>query len=124
MTSRDAESQPPTTIFEFEGCVWFNGSGFDALPDSEPEWPSVELGSGDEGFCELWLGQAEAISAGASERSKRVVLRFVMNELIKQAVEDFCASFECWRTDADVAMTHALVRKLESWLVGFTHNQL
>jgi hypothetical protein len=124
MTSRDAESQSPTTIFEFEGCVWFNGSGFDALPDSEPEWPSVELGSGDEGFCELWLGQAESICAGASERSKRVVLRFVMNELIKQAVEDFCEGFECWRTNADVATTHELVRTLEKWLTGISQNEV
>ncbi len=90
----------------------------------ETEWPSVELGSGDEGFCELWLGQAEAICAGASQRSRRVMLRFVMDELIKQAVEDFCESFERWRTDADIATTHELVRRLEKWLTGISHNQL
>ena len=85
---------------------------------------SVELGSGDESFCELWLGQAEAICAGASRRSRRVMLRFVMNELIKQAVEDFCESYELWRTDADAATTRALARRLELWLNGISHNQM
>jgi hypothetical protein len=123
MTSRntDLPSQSPTTIFEFEGCVWFNGERTE-IGALEEEWPSVEIGSSDEGFCELWLGQVEAICAGASRRSRRVMLRFVMNELIKQAVEEFCATFESWRTDADMATTHELVRRLERWLTGISHN--
>jgi hypothetical protein len=122
MTSRDAAGQLPTTIFEFAGCVWFNGNGPE-MGALEAEWPSVELGSGDDGFCELWLGQVEAICAGASQRSRRGMLRFVMNELIKQAVEEFCATFGSWRTDADMATTHELVRRLEKWLTGISHNK-
>jgi len=60
------ESQRPTTIFGFEGCVWFNGNGSDAIPESEPEWPAVEILYGGETFCEVWLGQAENACAGAS----------------------------------------------------------
>jgi len=118
----DAPSQPPTAIFEFAGCVWFNGEGPD-IGALEREWPSVEIGSGDESFCELWLGQVEAICAGTSRKSRRVMLRFVMTELIKQAVEEFCATFESWRTDADSATTHELVRRLEKWLTGISHNK-
>ena len=54
-----------------------------------------EISSGEESFCELWLGRVESICAGASQRSRRVILRFVMNELVKQAVEYFCQNFEC-----------------------------
>ena len=119
----DAPSQSPTTIFEFARCFWFNGSGPD-IGALKQEWPSVEIGSGDASFCELWLGQAESICAGASPRSRRLMLRFVMNELIKQAVEDFCGGYQGWRTNADVATTHELVRKLERWLTGISHNQV
>ena len=122
MTSRAAAGQPPTTIIEFAGCIWFNGERPE-IGALEQEWSSVEIGSGDEGFCELWLGQVEAICAGASRRSRRVMLRFVMNELIKQAVEDFCESFKCWRTNADTATTHELVRRLERWLTALSHDQ-
>jgi hypothetical protein len=93
----DEPSQSATTIFEFAGCVWFNGDGLE-IGGLEQEWPSVEIGSGDESFCELWLGQVEVMCAGASRRSRRVMLRFVMSELIKQSVEEFCATFESWRT--------------------------
>ncbi len=45
-----------------------------------------------------------------------------MNELIERAVENFCETFEAWRTDADVATTHELVRRLEKWLTGISYN--
>jgi hypothetical protein len=118
----DQPNHPLTTVMEFAGCVWFDGSG--EISDSEPEWPSVEIGNGDESFCEVWLGQAERICAGASQRSRRVMLRFVMNELIKRAVEDFLENFETWRTDAEPATTHALVRRLEHWLTRISWNEL
>jgi len=114
----------PTTIFEFEGCVWFNGSDFEAIPESEPEWPSVEILYGNESFAELWLGQAESACAGASRRSRRVMLRFLMNELVKQAVAEFVEGYQDWRTDADVATTHELVRRLELWLTDLCQNEL
>jgi hypothetical protein len=111
-------------IFEFEGCVWFNGSDFEAIPESEPEWPSVEILYGNESFAELWLGQAESACAGASRRSRRVMLRFLLNELVKQAVAEFVESYQTWRTDADVATTHDLVRRLELWLTDICQQEL
>ena len=117
-----SEGHRPTVVFEFEGCVWFNGS--DAIPGAEPEWPSVEICNGDESFAELWLGQAEKVCAGGSRRSRRVMLRFVLGEIVKQAVAEFVESYPTWRTDADIAMTHQLVRRLELWLTDLCHHQL
>ena len=119
----DEPNRPPTVIFEYAGRVWVNGDGPE-IGALEQEWPSVEIGSGEDSFCGLWLGQVEAICAGASERSRRVMLRFVMNELIKLTIEDFCETFENWRTDADTATTHELVRRLERWLTGISHDQV
>ena len=105
----------PPTIFEFEGFVWCNGevNDIDALMD---ELPAVELGSGDAAFCEVWLGEMAALSEGCTARSRRVLVRFVLNQLIHEAVEEFCGTFGQWETDADPETTHQLVRRLERWL--------
>ena len=116
--------QLPTAILVFEGCVWFNGSGSEAIPDAEPEWPSVEICNGEDAFCELWLGNAENACAGASPRSRRVMLKFLLNELVKQAVAEFLESYPSWRTDADKETTHQLVRKLEEWLTDLCQQTL
>jgi hypothetical protein len=115
---------PATTIFEFKGFAWLNGSEGGDIGALKRESPAVELGSGDDAFCEVWLGQMAAICTGCSERSRRVMVRFVLNELIKLAVADFCDHFEDWHTDADDVTTHELVRHLERWLTGVARNQL
>jgi hypothetical protein len=112
------------TIFEFERCTWFNGGEGVDIGALKRELPAVELGSGDDCLCAMWLGQMGAMCAGASERSRRVMVKFVLNEMIKQAVAEFCDNFEDWRTDADDVTTHELVRQLESWLTGIVHNQV
>ncbi len=40
----------------------------------------------------------ESMCAGASQRSRRVILRFLMDELIERGVEDFYETFESRRT--------------------------
>ena len=111
----------PKTVIEFEGCVWFDGHS--AISDDELEWPCVEICNGEQSFCEVWLGQVESMCAGASERSKRVMLGFLMDEIVKQAVEDFLETFESWQTDADAATTSRLVKELEVWLIKISHDQ-
>jgi hypothetical protein len=111
------------TIFEFQGFVWSNGEAddIDTLMD---ELPAVELGSGDAPFCEIWLGQMAVLSDGCSARSWRVLVRFVLNQLIHEAVEEFCDTFGEWETDADPETTHQLVRRLERWLTGRCYHRL
>ena len=66
-SASSASQHPTTTIFEFEGFVWCNGDGGKDIGALKHQLPAVELGSGDAAFCEVWLGQMEAISAGCSE---------------------------------------------------------
>ena len=116
MSSRSSPAPlSPPTIFEFRGFVWCSGEvdDIEALMD---ELPAVELGSGDAPFCELWLGEMAVLSEGCSARSRRVLTRFLLNQLINAAVGDFCDAFGEWETDADPETTHQLVRRLERWL--------
>jgi len=91
---------------------------------TQSRWPAVEICTGGETFCELWLGSADNACSSASQRSKRVILRFVLGELVKQAVGEFVDSYQTWQTDADVATTHELVRRLELWLTDICQNEL
>ena len=111
------------TIFEFEGFVWFNGEA-DNIEAWKDELPAVELGSGDAPFCEVWLGEMAVLSDGCSARSRRVLVRFVLNQLINEAVAEFCNTFGEWETDADPETTHQLVRRLERWLTWRCHYRL
>jgi hypothetical protein len=47
---------PTTTIFEFKGCAWFNGSEAGDIGVLKRELPAVDLGCGDDAFCAVWLG--------------------------------------------------------------------
>jgi carbamoyltransferase len=85
--------------------------------------------------CAELFDLPQSLCAGASQRSRRFVMGCgcklpswcVEGEeqglFVTKAVEDFCETFDSWRTDADTPTTHELVRRLERRLAVISHNQ-